>query len=53
MSFFYKGKRVIGSERLLIDYKDFYMLVATRAYGMDIFCLLAENNIPLDHIMVL
>lgn len=53
VSFFYKGKRVIGSERLLIDYKDFYMLVATRAYGMDIFCLLAENNIPLDHIMVL
>lgn len=48
----YRGKRVISFEELVSEFKDYYMVIATSRFKMDLLCDLAENEIEPEHIRV-
>lgn len=50
---YYKGKRVIGFQELISYYRDYYMIIATSRFKMDLLYDLAENEINPDHIVFL
>lgn len=48
----YRGKKVIDFQKLVTEYKDYYMLIATRRFRKEMFCSLVSNNVNVKKIMV-
>ena len=52
LKYIYRGKKVLSLEKLVNEYKDYYMLIVTRKFKKDIFYSLIQNNVDLKHIVV-